>query len=124
MKVMTMVRSSEEREGKLGPPPQAMIDAVEKLSEDAAKAGIAVMRGGLREAAAGVIVSSAGGKVTVTDGPFAEAKEVVGGFAIFNVASKQEAVDWAVRLMELHREHWPEWEGSCEIREIWGDPSD
>ena len=76
--------------------------------------------GGLRETASGAMVRLSGGNVIVTDGPFAEAKEVIGGYSIFNVASKEEAVAWAVRLMELHRTHWPVWEGACEVREIWG----
>jgi hypothetical protein len=50
----------------------------------------------------------------VTDGPFTEAKEVVGGYAQFELKSKEEAVESAVRFMELHKKHWPGWEGETE----------
>jgi hypothetical protein len=59
----------------------------------------------------------------VIDGPFTEAKEVVGGYAIYDVKSKKEAIEATSRFMELHREHWPGWEGESEIRQIF-DPSD
>jgi hypothetical protein len=58
------------------------------------------------------------GQVVVTDGPFAEAKEVIGGFAVFEVKSKEEAMKEAVRFMELHKKHWPGWEGETEVRQI------
>jgi hypothetical protein len=56
----------------------------------------------------------------VLDGPFAEAKEVVGGFAQFEFKSKEEAIEAAVRFMELHKKHWPGWEGETEIRQVFG----
>ena len=56
----------------------------------------------------------------ITDGPFTEAKEVIGGFAILNAASKKEAIESAKEFMELHIQHWPEWEGECEVREMEG----
>ena len=55
-------------------------------------------------------------------GPFTEAKEVVGGYAVYEVKSKQEAVEWTSRFMQLHREHWKGWEGGSEVRQIF-DPS-
>ena len=60
----------------------------------------------------------AGGKLTLTDGPFTEAKEVVGGYAIFECASKAQMRKWTERFMELHRIHMPGWEGECEVRQI------
>jgi hypothetical protein len=60
-----------------------------------------------------------GGKVTVIDGPFAEAKEVIGGFAVFDVPSKDEAIYWTKRFMEAHKEHWRGWEGETEIRQLY-----
>jgi hypothetical protein len=56
------------------------------------------------------------GKIVVTDGPFTESKEVIGGYAILNVASKAEAVRVATEFMELHRKYWPEFEGESEVR--------
>ncbi|MFL5605052.1 MAG: YciI family protein, partial [Gemmatimonadaceae bacterium] len=52
------------------------------------------------------------------DGPFTESKELIGGYAIVDVESDQEALDLATRFMELHRIHWPEFEGESELRPI------
>ena len=60
------------------------------------------------------------GKVTVMDGPFTEAKEVVGGFAIFDAPSKAEMLEMDHRFMDLHRTHLPGWEGEAEVRQIAG----
>jgi len=65
-------------------------------------------------------VRLSGGQIKVTDGPFTEAKEVVGGYAEFELKSKEEAIEGAVRFMELHKKHWPGWEGETEIRQIFG----
>ena len=54
------------------------------------------------------------------DGPFTEAKEVVGGFAIFDAPSKAEMLKWTTRFMDLHKTHLPGWEGECEVRQIAG----
>jgi hypothetical protein len=56
----------------------------------------------------------------VIDGPFTESKEVVGGFAMMDLKSKEEAIEVAQRFIELHREHWPGWEGESEIRQVFG----
>ena len=56
----------------------------------------------------------------MTDGPFTEAKEVVGGYAELELKSKEEAIEAAVNFMELHKKHWPGWEGETEIRQIFG----
>ena len=58
--------------------------------------------------------------ITVTDGPYAEVKEVIGGYSILELQSQHEAIAAARRVAELHREHWPEWEGSVEVRQIAG----
>ena len=116
MRFMTLVKSVQNSE----PPPPKLIEAIAKLGEDAAKAGKMVETGGLAPPAMSTHVRLAKGKVAVTDGPFAETKEVVGGYAIFEVASKQEMIDATVHFMELHREHWPGWEGETEIRQVFG----
>jgi hypothetical protein len=116
MKFMMIVKSAE----RSGFPPKELMDAIDKLSEEAAKAGTMVGGGGLGPTALGARVRLSGGKVTVTDGPFTEAKEIVGGYAQFELNSKQEAVEGAVRFMELHKKHWPGWEGETEIRQMFG----
>jgi hypothetical protein len=114
MKFMTMVSAAETN----GPPPPALMGAIAKFGEEAMKAGVLVEQRGLHPSARGARVSVVGGKTTATDGPFAEAKELVGGYAVYDVKSKAEAVAWATRFMELHREHWPGWEGVTEIRQV------
>jgi hypothetical protein len=116
MKFMMIVKSAE----RSGYPPKELMDAIDKLSEEAAKAGTMVGGGGLGPTALGARVRLSGGKITVTDGPFTEAKEIVGGYAQFELNSKQEAVEGAVRFMELHKKHWPGWEGETEIRQMFG----
>jgi hypothetical protein len=118
MRFMTIVKSAENA----GPPPQALMDAIAKLGEEAARAGTLVEMGGLFPTAMGARVRLSKGQLNVTDGPFTEAKEVVGGYAIHEVKSKQEAIDAAVRFMELHKKHWPGWEGETEVRQLFEAP--
>ena len=113
MRFMMIVKSVE----KSGPPPKALMDAVAKLAEEATKAGEMIESGGLASSATGSRVRLSGGKLTVTDGPFTEAKEVFGGYAVFELKSKREAVERAVGFMELHKQLWPEWEGETEVRQ-------
>jgi hypothetical protein len=115
MRFMTMVKSVE---GRGGPPPKALMDAIMNLGMEASKAGVLVESGGLAPTVKGGRVTLFGGKVTVLDGPFSEAKEVIGGYAVYDLKSKAEAMEWARRFMELHREHWPGWEGEAEVRQI------
>jgi hypothetical protein len=116
MRFMTMVKSVENAV----PPPKALMDAIAKLGEEAFKAGVMVETGGLAPSAAGARVRLAGGKLSVTDGPFTETKELIGGYAVYELKSKQEAIDWTLRFMELHKTHWPGWEGEVEIRQMFG----
>jgi hypothetical protein len=73
---------------------------------------------GLKATAEGFRVRSRGGKLHVTDGPFTEAREIVGGYALVEVKSRQEALDVARQFMELHRVHWPSFDGECEVRPL------
>ena len=116
MKFMMLVKHAENS----GPPPKELMDAIARLAEEAVKAGTMLGSGGLVSTAQSTRVRVSKGQLTVTDGPFTEAKEVIGGFAQFELKSKEEAVKGAVRFMELHRKHWPEFEGETEIRQIFG----
>jgi hypothetical protein len=120
MRYMSIVKSSEAH--RQGPPPQALMDAIAKLSEEATKAGAMVDMGGLLPSANGFRVRLSRGKLTITDGPFSEAKEVIGGYAVFSVGSREEVVEWAKRFMDLHKQHWPEWEGEAEVRQMFEGP--
>src|SRR5512141_3207996 len=102
MKFMTIVKT---RETDAQPSPE-LIDRINKLAEDAVKQGTFVGMGGLGPTAQGARARLSNGKITVTDGPFTEAKEIIGGFAIFNVKSKKEALDWTRRFLEAHIGLW------------------
>lgn len=115
MKFLTMVKSPETSE----PPPQALMDAINRLGEEATAAGVLVTVGGLFPSVAGAQVRLSKGQLAVTDGPFTEAKELIGGFAMYSVPSRDEAIAWTKRFLDLHREHWPGWEGAVEIRQMY-----
>lgn len=116
MRFMMMVKTAESN----GAPPKELMDAMAKLTEDANKTGTMITSGGLAPMSMGTRVRLSRGQITTTDGPFTEAKEVVGGYAVFDLKSKQEAIEGAQRFMELHKKHWPGWEGETEIRQILG----
>ena len=94
-----------------------------EFGEQATKDGTLLDTGGLLPSVAGTQVRVSNGKVTVTDGPFTESKEVIGGYAMFQLRSKEEAVEYARRFMELHVKHWPGFEGVSEVRQI-AEPDD
>ena len=114
MKYLTFVRAAEKLRDA-GPPP-ALMEAMGKFAEKSFKEGVLVDTGGLLPSTEGGRVRIANGKINVTDGPFIESKEVIGGWAILKADSKKEAIRIATEFMELHRKHWPEFEGECEVR--------
>jgi hypothetical protein len=115
-KFMTIVRGSENH----APPPPALFEAIDNLMKDAGKRLVGV--GGLLKSDKGARARLKKGTVTVTDGPFTEAKEVIGGFAIYDVASLDEAKEWTRRFLDLHVEHFPGWDCEVEIREMMDQP--
>ena len=111
-----MIVSGSEDFAASGPRPPSLIEAVEKLMEDGVKTGKLVSFGGLKHTSSGARIRISKGEIATTDGPFTEAKEVIGGFSILNFSSKEEALEEARTLLELHRIHWPTWEGVIELR--------
>jgi hypothetical protein len=96
------------------------MEAIMKLGEEATRAGVLLDTQGLAPSAAGgVRVGLAGGQLSVTDGPFTETKEII-SYAVYELRSREEAVEWASRFVVLHRDLWPGWEGDCEIRRVFG----
>jgi hypothetical protein len=114
MRFMMLVKSDMSQ----GMPPKALMDAIGAATAGALESGAMVLTGGLAPPAMSTRIQVRRGEVTTTDGPFAEAKEVIGGFAVFEFASKREAVAAAEQFMHLHRVHWPSWSGETEVREI------
>jgi len=119
MKYLSCVRHSESYRNT--PPPPALMEAMGMFVQQALKDGTLVETGGLLPSKEGARVRLAGGKITVTDGPFSETKEVIGGWAILRADSKAEAIRMATEFMELHRKHWPGFEGESEVRPMF-DP--
>ena len=111
MRFMFIVRSTHA-----GPPPPALLEAMHKLANREIKAGRMLDNGGLMPLATGAQVRIANGQLSVTDGPFVEAKEVIGGYAIFELRDKEEALASAKEFMQLHKDLMPGWEGTCELR--------
>ena len=119
MKYLTFIRHSESY--RQAGPPQALMEAMGKFVERSLKDGILVDTGGLLPSKDGARVRLSNGKITVTDGPFSESKEVIGGWAILKTDSRAEALRVATEFMELHRKHWPGFEGESELRPMF-DP--
>jgi hypothetical protein len=101
------------------PPPADLMEAIMTLGEEATRAGVLLDTQGLAPSAAGVRVDLTGGRLSVTDGPFTEAKEII-SYAVYELRTKEEAVEWASRFLALHRDLWPGWEGDTEIRRVFG----
>jgi hypothetical protein len=95
--MMLMIPKGYESAAPGAMPDAAAVAAMMKYNEDLQKAGVLLALDGLHPPSMGARVSFAGGKPVVTDGPFAEAKEVLGGYWMIEVASKEEAVAWAAR---------------------------
>jgi hypothetical protein len=113
---MMIVKHKENQ----GPPPKALMEAIAKAAEEQNKAGRMRGAGGLKSTEKGARVRLSAGKVSVIDGPFTEAKEIIGGYAQFEFKTREEAIQSAVDFMELHRKLWPGWEGETEVREMYG----
>jgi hypothetical protein len=94
------------------------MDAMGEFVAQGFKSGVLKDTAGLKGSAEGFRVRSSGGKLRVTDGPFSESKEIVGGYALVEVNSKEQALDVARQFMELHRVHWPSFDGECEARPL------
>jgi hypothetical protein len=114
MRYMVFVKMAED----VGEAPPALQEAMGQSMAEAFAAGSMIDAGGLYPTAQSTEVRVANGAVTQTDGPYAEAKEVVGGYAILEARSAEEAVEGARRVAQIHVDFWPGWEGSVEVRRI------
>jgi hypothetical protein len=100
MRFLVMHKSNEENEAGI-PPSKELIEEMGKLMEETAKAGVLLAAEGVHASSKGARLQFLGGKRTVTDGPFAEAKELIAGFAILEVNSKEAAIEWATRFAKV-----------------------
>jgi len=122
MRFMMMVKATKDSEAGVPPSPE-LTAAIGELAEEGVKAGVLVDMEELAPTSQGARVRVARGKVSVTDGPFTEAKELVGGYAIIETKSKAEAIEIGKDLMKLHGDVLgPSYEGEVEIRQLVGPP--
>ena len=113
MRVMVVVKASKESEAGAAPDPKIM-EEMGKFNEELVKAGVMLAGEGLRASSLGKRVRFSGTKRTVTDGPFAETKELIAGFWIWKVKSMDEAVEWVKRCPNPHQS-----DSEIEIRPIY-----
>jgi hypothetical protein len=116
MKYLMLIKHTESYRGE--PIPQALMDAMGEFVTESFKSGVLKDTAGLKPTAEGFRVRLSRGQLKLTDGPFTETKEVVGGYALVEVASREEAEKIAREFMELHRVHWPSFEGESEVRPL------
>ena len=111
---MTMIRVDEKTAPEGGPSPELQ-ERMGALLEEITKAGVMLDTAGLKSVAESARVTWSGGELTVTDGPFTETKEVIGGYSIVQAKDKAEAIEWTKRFLKTHEEYWTI---TAEVREI------
>lgn len=114
MRYLSMIRIDEKR-GQA--PSEQLMHDMGKLIEEMTRKGALISTAGLRPTAEGARVRLRGGKLSTTDGPFTEAKEVIGGYAILEAKSMQEAIELTQRFLRIHGD---EWDIECEVRQLDG----
>ena len=114
MRFLSMIRI-DESSGRV--PSEQLMNDMGKLIEEMTRKGVLILTAGLRPTAEGVRVRLRGGKLSAVDGPFAETKEVIGGFAILEAGSMKEAVELTNRFLRIHGD---EWDIECEVRQLDG----
>ena len=120
MRYMYLVKSNMQEM-----PPERLFTEMDKLAQKAIASGAMIDNGGLLPPhMGGASISLQGGKITVTDMPLAESKEVIGGYAIFEFKTREEAIQSALDFMNLHKEFGEGWEGVCEMRPMGGNLRD
>lgn len=112
MRFMILVKASKDSEAGVMPSEQLLTE-MGKFNEELAKAGVLLAAEGLHPSSKGARVRFSGGKRIVTDGPFAETKELIAGFWIWQVKSREEAIEWVKRCPNPHNE-----DGEIEIHQV------
>ena len=120
MRFMMMMKADKNSEAGQPPDPKLMA-AMGKFVEEMTRSGVLLSTGGLGPSMMGARLVATGGSLKQIDGPFAETKELIAGYAIIQAKSKDEAIEHGRRFMKLHMDVFgPTWEGSCEIRPAFG----
>ena len=114
MRFLSMIRI-EENTGQV--PSEQLMSDMGTLMEELTRAGQLISTAGLRPTSEGVRVRLSRGKLSTTDGPFTETKEVIGGYAIVEATSRDEAIELTQRFLKVHGD---EWDIECEVRQLDG----
>jgi hypothetical protein len=118
MRFIMMIKANKDYEAGVPPDPK-LLAAIGQYTQEMIKAGVVLATEGLMPSSKGARLRLSDGKLTVIDGPFTEAKELIGGFAIVKASSRKEAIELGSRFMMLHKEALGgKWEGECEIRQL------
>ncbi len=116
MKFLMLIKHSESyRQQEI---PQGLLDAMGQFVTRSFEQGVLKDTAGLKPSVEGFRVRSRDGKLHFSDGPFTESKELVGGYAMAELPSLEAAREMAREFMELHRLHWPAFDGECEVRPV------
>jgi hypothetical protein len=117
MRVLTLLKMSEQ----VGEPPAELFEAMDGvIKEIDASLTLIDTNGLVPSAVAATVIHGSGGKVSMVDGPFTESKELIGGYAFVEVETWEQAVEAARKIVAVHTDHWPGWEGSAEVRRVMG----
>jgi hypothetical protein len=111
MRILGLLKADKHSEAG-APPSKELLERMGKFIEEITKAGVMLATDGLQPSSKGARVKLSGGKVTVTDGPFTESKELVASYALFQVKTMAEAIEWTKRFLNVLGE------GECELRPI------
>lgn len=119
MRFMMIVKATTDSEAGVLPSPE-LFDAMARYNEELARAGVLVAAEGLHSSASAIRISypEPGGKPKVVDGPFTEAKEIIAGFTLIEVKSREEAIEWAMRMPDPNGSG----EGEIELRQVFEAP--
>ncbi|HEX7219461.1 MAG TPA: YciI family protein [Burkholderiales bacterium] len=114
MRFLSMIRVDETTGQR---PSERLMREMGQLIEEMTRQGVLVSTAGLRPSAEGARIRLRGGELSAVDGPFTESKEVIGGFAILEAGSRQEALELVKRFLSIHGD---EWDIECELRQLDG----
>ena len=122
MRFMMLVKADKDYE-RGAPPPPALMAAIGSLGAEMARAGKLLEQGGLAPTSMGALLTLENGAIRVTDGPFAESKEVIGGYAIMQADSRAEAIELGRRFLQVHADVMGRsFQGQLEIRQLFDPP--
>ena len=122
MRFMMLVKADQNYE-QGAPPAPALMAAIGALGQEMVKSGNMLEMGGLAPTSAGALLNLENGAIRVTDGPFAESKEVIGGYAVMQAKSKAEAIELARRFLQVHADVLGKsYKGQVEVRQLFDPP--